>query len=385
MKLFHISDIHIGKILHHYSLSEDQIYILNEVVREVGEKKPDVTLISGDVYDKSAPSAESMSIFNDFLTDLHHANPMMKILVISGNHDSGERLDYVSDFLESQNIYIVGLPPKTGEDYIKKVTVEDEYGEVYFYLLPFFKPSYVRGALDGEEGLSYDETLKRLIERENIDYSKRNVLLSHQFYVAGNEQPITSDSEIKNVGGLDNVDICHIKRFDYVALGHIHRSQKVGTGHVRYCGSPLKYSVSEAGHKKGICEVILKGKEEAIEIRDIPLIPKRELLVLQGTLEEFTSKNKEEIEEYRDDYVSIVLTDTHELFKPKEQLENIFNNILEIKIDNDITRKLLEDDYVEESEKSPLELFTNFFREMQGRDLSQEEKNVIEGYIDETN
>ncbi|HIW20426.1 MAG TPA: exonuclease SbcCD subunit D [Candidatus Dorea intestinavium] len=382
MKLFHISDIHIGKILHHYNLIDDQKYILREIVKKVQEEQPQVMLISGDIYDKSVPSAEAMSLFDLFLRDLHRANKEMKILIIAGNHDSGERLSYAANFLESQDIYIVGTPPKNKEDFMKKVVLEDEYGKVNFYLLPFFKPAYVKGALE-EDGLSYDEAFARLIEREEIDYSSRNVLLAHQFFVAGEEKPITSDSEIKNVGGLDNIDVKYIKQFDYVALGHIHRNQKVGYDYIRYCGSPLKYSVSEAGHKKALVKVLLKEKGK-IEIEENLLRPKRDLKALKGALTDFTSQQEGQFDKDKESYVSITLTDTTELFKPKEQLENVFRNILEIKVDNEITRSLLEDETIKDLEQSPSELFANFFREMQGRDLTKEEIEIIEGYINET-
>jgi len=380
MKLLHLSDLHVGKNLHHYSLKEDQEYVFNQIIERAKEEAPEACLICGDVYDKSVPSAEAVSLFDSFLTGLCNALPNMTIMIIAGNHDSGERLDYASDLLKKQHIFIAGRPPGDEKETLQKVTLQDEYGEIDFYLLPFFKPSYVRKALK-EEVISYDVALKGLIEREAIDFKgRRNVLLTHQFYVAGLRLPQISDSETKSVGGLDQVDIRLVKDFDYVALGHIHKAQPVGFSHIRYCGAPLKYSASESKHTKSISIVTLKEKGTLEEIKAIPLNPLHELHVIKGYLHDLLTQ---ETGVKRTDYVSVTLLDSKELFKPKEQLMSRYERILAIQVDNEVTRRLLEDIPFEDSKETPFALFSHFFTEMQGRDMTKQEKEAAENLFKE--
>jgi exonuclease SbcD len=247
MKLFHISDLHIGKQLHFYNLKDNQIEILKQITEKARQYRPDAIIIAGDIYDKSVPSAEAYQIFDQFLNDLSEISPSIPILIIAGNHDSAERLNYASSFLEKHKIYISVLPPQKEEEGLKKVVLTDEYGDVNFYLLPFTKPGYVRHLFAEGVVTSYDTAVAALIERENIDYTRRNVLVSHQFYVAGDKLPETCESEqvYISVGGIDSVDIAAVRQFDYVALGHLHGPQHIGVKQIRYSGTPLKYSVSE--------------------------------------------------------------------------------------------------------------------------------------------
>ena len=347
MHFFHLSDLHIGKQLYGYSLLEDQEWILTEIYELIREKRPDGVLIAGDVYDKSVPAAEAVTVFDRFLTKVSQLEPKIPVLIISGNHDSPERLAFGAKILSRQQIYVAGTCPQIPEDHLKKVTFQDEWGETEVWMLPFVKPGYVRKLMeeskketdredgageqrdrDGETEIKvkngweeirrdYNEAVKFLLEREQVDTEKRNILISHQFYTAGGETPKTSDSETISVGGLDQVDISCLAPFSYVALGHIHRPQSMGRESIRYCGSMLKYSVSEWEQEKSVTEVILEapGQEPVIQLH--PLHPLREICVIRGRLEEILEANKDSICE---DYVSIVLTDEDDVDMEKIDL-----------------------------------------------------------------
>lgn len=379
MRFFHLSDLHIGKQLHHYSLLEDQRHILNEVVSRVKELKPDAVVIAGDIYDKSVPSAEAVSLFDDFLTELADVEGGPAIMLISGNHDSAQRLDYASRILGRQNIYIAGEVPGEKDEYLKKVTLPDEYGEVDFYLLPFLKPGYVRGVFEEDIPETYSEAVARILEREAPDQEKRNVLLSHQFYTGNGTILQTCDSELFSVGGIDNVDIAPLLQFDYVALGHLHRAQQAGKPFIRYCGTLLKYSVSEAGDTKSLHMVELgkKGEEALVEL--LPLHPLRDVRTVRG---EMTQIMEQAETESCKDYISITLTDEVDPYRPKEQLEKVYPHILEIRMDNARTRKRLEEFDEEVELTDPLIVFGEFYEEIQGRELSQEEKGFLEQVFD---
>ena len=301
MKFFHLSDLHIGKQLHHYSLKEDQEAILGEVADYARALHPDAVVIAGDIYDRSVPSAEAVTVFDWFLTELSEINPAIPVLIISGNHDSAERLEYASGILGKHQIHLVGNAPREKTDRIRKVILRDEYGEVDFYLLPFLKPSYVKNVFGEDVPETYTDAVGKLIEREEIDYiNRRNVLVSHQFYTAGSVPdldagedencdntafyPVTCDSETFSVGGIENVDVSVVKNFDYVALGHLHGPQNVTSPYIRYCGTLLKYSVSECQHEKVLSVVTLgeKGKEPVVD--QLLLHPLRDVKKKTGNL-----------------------------------------------------------------------------------------------------
>lgn len=376
MKFFHLSDLHIGKQLNHYNLREDQIFILNQVVEKASELRPDAIVIAGDIYDKSIPSAEAVSIFNDFLTKISEIKPSIHVFIISGNHDSAERLDFANSILAKHNVYIAGLPPRDKDEYLKKITLNDKYGEINFYLLPFIKPGYVRHIFEDGEITSYDAAVRKIIERENIDYTKRNVLVSHQFFTFKDQKPETCDSEISliSIGGLDNVDVSAVKNFDYVALGHIHGPQKIGYEHIRYAGTLLKYSVSERNHNKALLVVNIKDKNKDVEIEQIKLKPLRDLRLEEGLLTEIISRATEA---NKDDYLSVILKDEIDQYKPKEQLENIYSHILEIRVDNTRTRSRLEASNEEIEIDNPVTAFEKFFFDMQNREMTEDERKAI--------
>lgn len=385
MKFFHLSDLHIGKQLHHYNLREDQEHILGEVVSYAEKLRPDAVVIAGDIYDKSVPSGEAVTVFDDFLTRLSGIEPAIPILIISGNHDSAQRLDYASRLLGRHQIYIAGKTPETEGEHLQKITLRDEYGEVHFWLLPFLKPGYVRGLCGGELPESYTAAIRAVLEREQIDPGERNVLVSHQFYTGKdistgeNIIPETCDSEFLSVGGIDNVDISVLKDFDYAALGHLHGAQKVGKEHIRYCGTLLKYSVSESGQEKALHMVELGDKGAPVKVEKLPLHPLRDVRKLRGELAGIIDAAEPG---QRDDYVSVTLTDEIDPYKPKEQLEKVYSHILEVRMDNQRTRQKLEFGEEEIRIENPVQMFSDFFREIQGRGMSEEEMQIIDQVFD---
>ena len=302
MKFIHISDLHLGKRVNEFSMLEDQEYILTKIIYIIDEQKPDSVVIAGDVYEKSVPSAEAVELFDDFLERLSKRN--FKVFIISGNHDSAERIAFGGRLMNKSGIYV--SPVYNGV--IEPVTVADDFGDVNIYMLPFVKPSNVRRFYQESEIVSYTDALKIAIDSMNIDTSKRNILITHQF-VTGS---VCSESEEISVGGSDNVDVSVFDDFDYVALGHIHRSQKCGSNFVRYSGTPLKYSFSEANDKKTLTVVDLKAKDD-ITLDFIPLIPKHDMVEIKGTYEELTLKSFWENTSYKEDYIHITLTDEEDI------------------------------------------------------------------------
>lgn len=288
MKIFHLSDLHIGLRLMNRDFSEDQKYILKKIADAAAEQRPDAVIIAGDVYDKAVPSADAVEIFDEFINLMTDAVPEASLLIISGNHDSAPRLNSFRRLLAKRKVHMIGNPPTEEEDRIEKVVLEDEHGKVNFYLLPFVKPSMIKRITGTEENgnlLTYDEALHRLIDRECVDADERNVMVSHQFYVpfGSSDEDMDNmeraDSEIRTVGNIDHVNADALDVFDYAALGHIHKPMKVGRDTVRYCGTPLACSVSEAGQMKGIVVVDMEEKGK-IETSVIPLEPLRQVRII---------------------------------------------------------------------------------------------------------
>lgn len=381
MKFFHISDLHIGLKLFNHDLIEEQKYILNLIIEKAMEEKPDAILIAGDIYDRSIPSSEAIEVFDDFIIRMRSLLPQTKIMAISGNHDSATRLNQYRKILAEKDIYMVGLPPGEREDFIEKVIVTDDFGEVHFYLLPFVNPSMCRRVLGLEDGerLSYEEAVSQLIQRENINEDVRNVLMSHQFYLPSgceSEKVERMDSEIRTVGNIDAVKGDILLKFDYAALGHIHKPMRVGDEFHRYSGTPMPYSVSEAGQEKGIVlvEMFEKGR---IQTKVLKLTPMREIKKIKGSYQEVQNLAC-------DDYVSLILTDKKEfeVIEMRESLRRCFPNLLEIKRENlslpdyaSLTKEL-------EAEKnlSPMELCAVF-----ASDLTEEEEKILGRIMNEIN
>ena len=334
MKFFHLSDLHIGLRLMDRDLCEDQKYILKQVVLAAQREKPDGIVIAGDIYDKPVPSAEAVEIFDSFITGLAGI-PGMAIMSVGGTHDSGQRVNCFRNVLSRQGMYMVGMPPQREGEYIEKVTLEDAFGRVNFYLLPFVRPSMVRQIVgtDGDgNSLSYNDTIQKLIAREKIDSRERNVLVSHQFYLPVGkvaEEVERMDSEIRTVGNIDQVSAEVLACFDYAALGHIHKPMKAGRENWRYCGTPLACSVSEAGQQKGILMVEMGEKGEAVKTTALPLEPLRRVCVVKGKLEEV-------LRQPSGDYVTVILTDKVDLdvADMQDRLRAAFPYLLEIRREN---------------------------------------------------
>lgn len=382
MKLFHISDLHIGRQLNYYNLKDLQSEILRQIVEMAEKHRPDVILIAGDIYDKSVPSGEAYEIFDEFLNSLANITPSIPVLIIAGNHDSAMRLKFASSFLEKNNIYISVLPPQSKEEHLKKITLYDQYGSVNFYMLPFTKPSYVKNLFEGQDVNDYNSAVKAVIEREHINITERNVLIAHQFFVSNTAEPEKCDSELAyiSVGGVDSVDIGCIRNFDYVALGHIHGAQRIGEDYIRYSGTPLKYSVSEQHHKKGITVVTLEEKNTPSKYDFLPLTASRDVRSIKGTLGQVIAAASDE---NRADYISITLTDEESIYRPKDQLEEHYDNILEVKLENKRTQSRLES--VDETEEilHPIEAFRDFYQFINNQPASAVEEELMLEIISE--
>ena len=375
MKIFHLSDLHIGLKLINRDLREDQEYILNQIIQKAKEEKPEAILIAGDIYDKAVPSAEAVEVFDHFIGNLRTVVPESVIMMISGNHDSAPRVNCFRSVLTHQRIHMIGMPPQIEEDHIEKVVLQDEYGSVNFYLLPFVKPSMVKlivGTDENGNNLSYNETIHRLIDREEIDETQRNILVSHQFYLPSGEnaeEVERMDSEIRTIGNIDQVSADILKKFDYAALGHIHKPMKVGSEFYRYCGTPLACSVSEAGQSKGIIMVDIKQKNQ-ITTEILPLVPLRQVRVIRGDLEEVLAQTC-------GDYVTVILTDKVDLdvIDMQDRLRLAFPGLLEIRRETirkaDYTRRTSG-----ERELNPFELCCQFLG-----NTDQEEQEILQDII----
>ncbi len=378
MKFFHLSDLHIGLKLMNRDLREEQMDILRQVTDLAREEQPDAVVIAGDIYDKAVPAAEAVEVFDSFITELRRAVPEAEMMLISGNHDSGLRLNCFREILDEQKVHMIGLPPRREEEYIEKVTFQDAFGPVNFYLLPFVKPSMVKqivGVDENGNNLSYDATLHKLIAREEVNTAERNVLVSHQFYlpVGENAESVERmDSEIRTVGNIDAVAADMLEVFDYAALGHIHKPMKVGSELYRYCGTPLACSVSEAGQQKGVIMVEIgeKDSKTSVKITVLPLKPLREVRIIKGSLEEVLAQACE-------DFVTVILTDKVDLdiIDMQDRIRMAFPYLLEIR--REVFRKA---DYSEqlmaEKEQDPFELCCSFLK-----DLDDEEKTILRDVI----
>lgn len=389
MKFLHTADLHIGKSICEHSMLDEQRHILASILEAVRGEKPDALLVAGDVYDKSVPSADAVAVLDDFLVRLSETGT--KVFVLSGNHDSAERIAFGGRLMEDRGVHM--SPVYSGE--FAPVTLQDEFGEMDVWMLPFVRPATVRACLGSDEErdqvTDYTSAMRMAIAQMHFTEGRRNVLLAHQF-VTGAER---SDSE-ENVGGLDNVDASVFDGFDYVALGHIHKPQNVakdtaGNARVRYSGTPLKYSLSEASHKKSLTVVDLAGKSAdglaGIEVREIPLTPKHDVREIKGTFAELVSPEfqRRQLAEglELDDFVYVKLTDENDVPDAVLKLRGIYPNLMMLDYDNERTRNqhfTVGDGKVEQ--KTPMELFGEFFSDMTKRELNEEESEFVQDIID---
>lgn len=372
MKLIHLSDLHLGKRVNEFPMLEDQQYILTEILQIIDREAPDAVLIAGDVYDKSVPSAEAVGLLDEFLVDLSRRK--LQVFVISGNHDSPERMAFGGRLMERSGVHLA--PVYDGK--VRPFALSDEYGLVKVYLLPFVKPSHVRRCFPDREIASYTDALSVAIGAMEVDEAERNVLVTHQFVTGA----ARCDSEEISVGGTDNVDAAVFAPFDYVALGHIHGPQQVGRETVRYCGTPLKYSFSESGQQKSITVVEL-GEKGSVAVRTVPLTPMRDLVELRGTYQELTFRGFYEGTSYQRDYVHITLTDEEDIPDAVSKLRIIYPNLMKLDYDNQRTRTDLSLDGAEDVQhRSPLELLEEFYEKQNGQPMGQEQRSFARAWME---
>ncbi len=371
MKLIHLSDLHLGKRVNEYSMLEDQEYILKKIINIVDAEAPDGVIIAGDVYDKSVPSAEAVQLFDDFLVKLSERN--LEVFIISGNHDSPERISFGSRIMDAKGIHISPVYDGT----VKPFSMRDKYGIVEVYMLPFIKPAHVRRFCE-EEIATYTDAIQFAISKMNVNPDNRNILVTHQF-VTGSSR---SDSEEISVGGTDNVDAKVFEPFDYVALGHIHSPQNCGSKAIRYCGTPLKYSFSEAKDKKSVTIVELAEKGN-VSYRTVDLIPKHDLVELKGTYQELTLKSFYENTNWPEDYTHITLTDEEDVPDAIGKLRTVYHRLMKLDYDNKRTRSNMEISTVSDVEtKSPVDLFADFYELQNNQPMSNEQTEFMRNLIE---
>ena len=367
MKFIHISDLHLGKRLYETSLIDDQQAILCQILNIVDNEVPDGILIAGDIYDKSMPSAEAVSLFDFFLVEL--AKRRLQVFVISGNHDSAERIAFGSKIMDGVGIHM--SPVYDGN--IIPTTLQDEYGEVDVYMLPFIKPSHVRRFYENEEINSYTDAVRVAIDKMKIDKTKRNILITHQFVTGATR----SESE-ESVGGTDNVDASVFENFDYVALGHLHSPQQCSSSKIRYSGTPLKYSFAEANDIKSVTVVTLGKLGEDTNIKTVELHPIRDMKRIRGQFDELINSL-----ERTEDYVQITLTDEDDIPNAMSRLQTIYKNALELRYDNTRTKANSTIFGVEDVErKSPFELFAEFYKDRNNTEMSDIQKEYMKNLIE---
>lgn len=372
----HLADLHLGKRVNGFSMMEDQEYILNRILEIMEEEQPDGLLIAGDVYDKTIPPAEAVRRMDDFLTAV--AAKHVPVFLISGNHDSAERVAFGHQLMQGSGIWISPVYDGT----IRHHTLEDRWGEVNIYLIPFLRPSVVRSFFPDIEIEDYTDALRTIIEDLQVDTSRRNVVLAHQFVTAAGALPETCDSEQLSVGGLDRVDGSVFSPFDYTALGHLHGPQRVGSETIRYAGSPLKYSFSELHQKKSVTVAELRAKGET-KIRQIPLQPRREMTELRGTFEEILEEARKK-GELQTDYYHMILTDETDVVDALSRLREYYPNIMLLDYDNRRTRSQKEVEQLDRvEERTPGELFAALYEQQNGQEMDSDRKEYLDGLIRE--
>jgi exonuclease SbcD len=377
MKFLHMSDLHIGKTVNGFPMAEEQRHVFGQIIGYIRSEKPDAVLMAGDIYDRAAPGTEAVRLFDDLLTEIAECG--VTLLLISGNHDSPERLNYASRLLSEQNIRICGV----FDGALQSVTLRDAIGNVHFRLLPFIKPSTVRGMFGGREIESHADAVSAVLESADIDFSERNVLISHQFYTASGVAPIRSESEIDPVGGLDAIDAGVLSRFDYVALGHLHGAQNVGGRKIRYAGSPLKYSFSECRQEKSVTLVTLLEKGN-LSVATLPLVPLRDMREIKGPLERLL-RDDVVSRAGKDDYLRVILTDAQEIIDPMGKIRSVYPNVMALDFENPRQAALSGVAGIDAETLgalSPYELFSGFFLETHGAVMSEKQEKIVRALLE---
>ena len=372
MKFVHLSDLHLGKRVNEYSMLEDQEYILTKIINIIDDEKPAGVIIAGDVYDKSIPSAEAVQMFDDFLTRLAKRN--LQVFVISGNHDSPERMSFGSRLMDQSGIHI----SQVYNGKIEPFAMKDEHGNINVYMLPFIKPAHVKRFSD-ESIESYTDAIRVAVAEMNVNQSARNLLITHQFVTGATR----SESEDISVGGSDNVDVTVFDDFDYVALGHIHSPQNCTSERVRYCGTPLKYSFSEAKDNKSVTVVEL-AKKGSLSVKTVSLVPMRDMVEIKGRYNEIMLKSFYESTSYQEDYIHITLTDEEDIVDAIGKLRTVYHNLMKLDYDNKRTRSVAQvDGAVDVETKTPIELFSDFYELQNNQSMSDEQKAFVEDLIEQ--
>ena len=367
MKFLHLADLHLGKRVNGFSMLEDQAHILRQILAILDDEQPDGVLIAGDVYDKSVPSVEAVGLLDGFLTELRARG--VQVLLISGNHDSPERLAFGGRVMDSCGIHI--SPVYDGA--LAPVTLQDAFGPVHVWLLPFVKPAHVRRWFPDADIESYTDAMAEAVAHMDIDTAARNVLVTHQFVTGGTR----SGSEELSVGGTDNVDSGVFAPFDYVALGHLHGAQHIGRETIRYAGSPLKYSFSEARQHKSVTVVTL-GEKGDVQVRTVALTPLRELREIRGSYDELTARSFYEHTTYRSDYLHLILTDEQDVFDAMSRLRTIYPYLMTLDYDNARTRAAGGMSVPAETERrTPLELFEALYQRQNHQPMSEVQREYI--------
>lgn len=372
MKFIHLSDLHLGKRVNEFSMIEEQDAILKQILNIIDNESPDGILIAGDIYDKSVPSAEAVQLFDGFLCEL--AKRHLQVFIISGNHDSPERIAFGSRIMDASGIHL--SPVYNGN--IEPITMQDDCGNVNIYMLPFVKPSHVRRFYEDEDIVTYTDAMQVAISAMNIDTSARNILVTHQFVTGAT----TCESEEISVGGTDNVDASVFADFDYVALGHIHGAQNCGSERVRYCGTPLKYSFSEAHHQKSVTVIELGAKDE-LSIRTVNLTPLHDMSEISGTFAELTDPIYYTANPITENYLHITLTDEDDIPDAIGRLRIIYKNLMRLDYDNTRTRShnvIL--GATDTETKSAYELFSEFFEKQNNIAMSDEQSEYMKNLIE---
>ena len=371
MKIVHLSDLHLGKRVNEFSMLEDQAYILSSILRIIDQVQPQAVIVAGDVYDKPVPPAEAVELFDDFLWRL--AQRKVQVFIISGNHDSPERIAFASRLIDSSGIH---LSPVYGGQ-VTPITLQDQYGPVHFYMLPFVKPAHVRRYFEDAEINSYTDALKTAVDAMAMDKEQRNVLVTHQFVTGA----ARSESEDISGGGADNLDASVFDGIDYVALGHIHGPQSIGSDRIRYSGTPLKYSFSEAKHIKSVTVATL-GEKGKLTVETVPLTPRHDMRELRGFYSDLVTRTNYE-GTATDDYLHIVLTDEEDIPDVMSRLRVIYPNLMKIDYDNKRTRtggQITGADAPEK--KTPLELLSAFYELQNGQPMSEEQTRYSKALIE---
>lgn len=379
MKFLHLADLHLGKILQEQSLIEDQEYMLNQIIEIIEKENIDAVLISGDVYDRSVSPAEAVNLLDCFLKTLIK-EIKIKVFMIAGNHDSKDRLAFGSKIFEDEGLYIES---KYNGD-LRKVELQDEYGKLYIYMLPFVKPIEVKQFFEDDLENNYNVAINKIISKEKINVEERNIILVHQFVTAGMVEPERTESEVLSLGGIENVDVSNFNDFDYVAIGHVHRPQKIGRNTARYAGTMLKYSFSEINHNKTIPIIELKDKGD-ININLVQLNPLRDMREIKGPIEELIKQENYECGN-TNDYIKAVITNEEPVYDAIGQIRRIYPNTLKLEIRNSKTISNVEEQNINlenVKKKTELELFADFYKAQNNADLDEKRTEIIKNIISE--